>query len=227
MPRYYGRRRRFRRSRVPRGLPVGGFGFPREQMVRMRYCTNINLDWSGSVMTNRFFRLNSIFDPDYAVGGHQPMGYDEWEAFYNSYLVVWCKWSVYFNSVAQGTFTHQILAGAFPTATTTLPSTNVPTQFLERGLGSHRTLSAMVNNTGSRAKVSGLWSAKKWNNVSDIRDAVQLSAYFGANPEEECYLCIYAGNANGSAPSSCTTVQATLTLDYYVIVQEPRPLEPS
>jgi len=33
------------------------------------------------------FRLNGLFDPDFSLGGHQPMGFDEWSAFYGRYRV--------------------------------------------------------------------------------------------------------------------------------------------
>lgn len=33
------------------------------------------------------FNLNSIFDPDNTGGGHQPLGHDQWNAFYGRYRV--------------------------------------------------------------------------------------------------------------------------------------------
>lgn len=40
------------------------------------------------VTVDHQFRLNSIYDPDAEVGGHQPLGHDQWNAFYNRYRVI-------------------------------------------------------------------------------------------------------------------------------------------
>jgi len=39
------------------------------------------------IYENFQFRLNGLFDPDFSLGGHQPMGFDEWSAFYGRYRV--------------------------------------------------------------------------------------------------------------------------------------------
>ena len=61
----------------------------------MRYCTNATVNFTGT-FTPIFFRANSIYDPDAAVGGHQPLGADQWAPFYNSYVVLGSKitWQV-------------------------------------------------------------------------------------------------------------------------------------
>lgn len=33
------------------------------------------------------FRANSVFDPEQPIGGHQPMGFDQYATFYNNYRV--------------------------------------------------------------------------------------------------------------------------------------------
>lgn len=41
-----------------------------------------------ATVTSRLFRLNSLYDPDLSGLGTQPVGYDQWAAFYNKYRVV-------------------------------------------------------------------------------------------------------------------------------------------
>lgn len=42
--------------------------------------------------------LNSIFDPEATGAGHQPLGRDEWSAFYNKYRVLSASWEVWYSS---------------------------------------------------------------------------------------------------------------------------------
>lgn len=92
---YYGKRKRSRKKRRKkrkyRPLPLGMF--PQKQLVRFKYCTTITIDpyndsnipgatWSHS------FRANDMFDPDYYLGGHQPMQFDQAMAHYQHFRVV-------------------------------------------------------------------------------------------------------------------------------------------
>ncbi len=37
---------------------------------------------------SRLVRLNSLYDPDLSGVGSQPVGFDQWSAFYNRYRVI-------------------------------------------------------------------------------------------------------------------------------------------
>lgn len=51
----------------------------------------------------RIFRLNSLYDPDWGIGGHQPYGYDELSALYRKYKVSSVKINVvYTDPTADG-----------------------------------------------------------------------------------------------------------------------------
>ncbi len=63
-------------------------GFPREMKVKLVYFqTGYITTTSGGIPYDYQFRLNSIFDPDYTSTGHQPLGRDQWAAFYGRYRV--------------------------------------------------------------------------------------------------------------------------------------------
>lgn len=47
----------------------------------------ITLDLSTTGYDEYIFRANSLFDPDFTGTGYQPIGFDEWSAFYNRYRV--------------------------------------------------------------------------------------------------------------------------------------------
>ena len=59
---------------------------PDRMVLRMKYNDNFTLSGIGGA--SRVFRLNSVYDPDTSfTNGHQPLGYDQWDIFYNKYRV--------------------------------------------------------------------------------------------------------------------------------------------
>lgn len=80
---------------VPRQPNIVGSG----QLVNLNYASNTNIDPGlvGNVAT-RVYRATDLFDPDLTGGGHQPMGFDEWMAFYNHFFVSGSKITVEFSA---------------------------------------------------------------------------------------------------------------------------------
>lgn len=77
-----------RRAFVPRGPLVKVSPFPDSITVALPYCAQLNYATSAAaVLTNQSWSMNSVFDPDYTGGGHQPQGFDEYAALYDSYRV--------------------------------------------------------------------------------------------------------------------------------------------
>lgn len=85
-----GRRRRFFRRRRRSKLMVP-LGFPRQKSTLMRYQHHIYEDQESAAGAGWTVRLLSIFDPQYAVGGHLPAGYNAWSALYRKYQVMWSR----------------------------------------------------------------------------------------------------------------------------------------
>lgn len=73
------------RSRVNKQLP--SLGFPHEYYVCLPYHEVVSLSLSAIPWQLYRFRMNSIADPNFSGGGHQPLGHDEFGVIYNSYIV--------------------------------------------------------------------------------------------------------------------------------------------
>ncbi len=65
--------------------PLGNF--PATKTVALRYVCEFSLDASATVPGVKVFRANSIFDPEFVIGGHQPMFRDNYAALYSTYRV--------------------------------------------------------------------------------------------------------------------------------------------
>ncbi len=83
----------YKKTLVARNLPR--FGMPETYVCKLRFSTNIQIALSpfGNVAT-RTFRVNSLFDPDQALGGEQPRFYDQMAAVYGKYQVLGTKITV-------------------------------------------------------------------------------------------------------------------------------------
>lgn len=62
-------------------------GIPDRALLKFKYRDNYILTNSVQATSQRSWRLNSLYDPDYTGGGHQPLGYDQWSAFFQTYRV--------------------------------------------------------------------------------------------------------------------------------------------
>lgn len=56
--------------------------------VKMTYAETIQIDPAIAGVTTHVFRCNSINDPDFTGGGHQPLLHDTYEQLYGNYRVI-------------------------------------------------------------------------------------------------------------------------------------------
>jgi len=64
-------------------------GFPSRVNVNLKYVATFTLD-PGSATDTKVFNLNGLFDPEVAIGGHQPSNFDLWMSVYNKYTAHTC-----------------------------------------------------------------------------------------------------------------------------------------
>ncbi len=89
------RTRPFKRSKTSRSsytaLAVG----PKTLTRKLRYVTRLAINPGASgASTNVFIKANGLFDPEVAIGGHQPMGFDQYMLIYNHFKVTSSKCTV-------------------------------------------------------------------------------------------------------------------------------------
>ncbi len=65
--------------------------------TKLRYVDINSISLAGLNYGEKIYRLNSCFDPDYSGAGAQPLGFDQWAAFYTRYRVLAahykCEWA--------------------------------------------------------------------------------------------------------------------------------------
>jgi len=210
------RRQQRKKKRAPNGFQaiakIGKF-IPPTMMVKLRYVEQISLDpGEGGVPTNYFFRMNSLYDPNYSGVGHQFYGYDQiLELGYTKYIVLGSKINIksiqpnYQQVVVSNAYNQNIISSTIKTnPTTTMTSTQ---ELLENGESKYH----FTNLTYMKSH-NNYFSAKKFFGVTDVKDNADLGAEVTGNPSNVAYCRISAQpvdkNLNSYQASILVTIDA-------------------
>lgn len=183
--------------------------FRAKDIVKMKYCTQVNFNPALLNAASHIFRANSIFDPDFTGSGGQPYGHDQYQAIYTSYRVlkstIRCTWGP--GGLAGQGGSHQ---GCGYTVALQ-PTTNDPTDSL---------YGACIN--GARTTMAG--NTDRPVNVFQSYDSKSIeydgqSADFGTNPDNEVYFRCTRWSPNGTDLNS---IIAVIQIEYTVELTKPK-----
>nr|QXP07587.1 MAG: putative capsid protein [Arizlama virus] len=226
MPKKYHKKRtvRRRRPRAKRGNRRTGGGlssaFNRTMVISDR--TYIKLTYSelgaltyGGAGTAAAYQYisNALYDPNYTGGGHQPLGFDQWAAFYNKYRVYGMKYTITFTNQSS-TYWADIALLKRPTATLPVSMSQTLEQpYTQKGclapIGSGRCLQVMKGYVSNR-KVLGVSKAQ-----FDADDT--FAAAVNSNPSNGVYFSVLVMNQNAA---STMTVNFRADLVFYACMYD-------
>lgn len=220
--RRYARRGRFMRKRsrkatvnVNRALTP----FSQRYITKLKYSDTFTLSGSNNAYA---YRLNSVYDPVYALGGAQPYGFDQLAALYNKYRVISCSWNVSFYSGGSVVRVATIPVNEPLVADGTSPN---PIYNMNNICNSPRSRWAIQIPGGNTKMVKGkcyLPSLLGKNKTQYMADE-DCSARVTTDPVEQALLYVVGADiANAVA-----TIQCTITLNYTVEWFDPNRLGPS
>lgn len=194
----------------------------RGKFIRLRYveAATVNPGTSGALGVYTW-RANGIYDPNVTGTGGQPSGHDQLALMYNKYCVVSSRFNVTLNTQTYSATDAMAQCGVILTNTQTLPYTGVST-LLEQ----QRTRWACIPPDRSVVrKLTSTFSAKSFFNITDIKDNMDnLGSTFGADPAEQAYFVLWAGNESGSDSG---VIDALVVIDYVIYVSEATYVVPS
>lgn len=210
-----GRRRFARKSKYTKGgsgrvLALKTLTVPDKLIVKLPYSTMITFGDALGAQT-QIFNLNSIYDPDRSGVGHQPLGYDQWAAFYNRYRVIGVKVTVQAANYNQQCGATVAIIGN-NSAGLVLGSDAIQEQ---------QHMRRMILSNAQGGKNSGTltkyFSLSRITGVSDMtyRSSDQYAAQFGASPAEVICGHVYWENLlalGGQASSGVSRINVV----YYV-----------
>lgn len=231
MVRYSRRKRRFRRKRTfPRRrsyrraykklkLRLGGFG--NSKIVKLRYVSAFDLTVAELMpFADKKYRANSIYDPDYSAGGHQPLNFDTYAELYHKYTVLGAKMTMkYMLKQPAVTASEPIVIGIVLNDNIDEPPAGASSsvaKLIENGRFKWRIEANSNNSTSGVPKVmTRYFSAKKFFKVKDVLDNHQLGAEVTTNPAMCAFFDIIAGRVVGNS-GALATIAGLITIDYIV-----------
>jgi len=189
----------------------------RTQRANLCYNSHKTLESSFGVAASHEFRLNSIFDPEFSIGGHQPMGRDQWANLYQAYRVLGAKITAkfYWNGSALVGQPHNVgITFISPNSTTVITD---QTQLIERT--HNRCIKLLKSNSRDSQTITCYWSAKKYFGKLLAYDHTAV-AQMGSDPTYPALAQVWCGTADRTG-SSAETVYVDIVIDYLVEFSEP------
>lgn len=202
------------KKKEPRGRVNLGLGFPQQSKFIHRYATadfTLTNTTSGAISFAQYW-CNGMFDPQLALGGQQPMNFDQMAALYDHYTVVSSKIWVRFvptegKDVVCGVFVND---GSGTAAFVDWEDANETPQNLGNVL--------LTGLDWRQKSVSGSWNAYKLFGPDPL-DNDELKGSGSANPQEDQYFCLYA---QALEKTIFYTVKAQILIEYTAIWTEPK-----
>lgn len=208
---------RYRKRRIPRSVTTLS-NIP--TMQKLRYVTNVYISASGGTPASHSFRANSLYDPDYTGTGHQPMRFDQLATFFARYIVVGAKITVSW----QGTTADAEAVGAPAVCMIQLDDNGTPgtdfTSLIEQGKCKYM----LINDIAGRSpkKISQTFSAKKFFNISNIKDNMEpYGALVSTNPADDAYFHITLQSLLGTTGGISVTGYFLVVIDFIALFSEP------
>lgn len=192
---------------------------PDKAMVKLRYCELRRPTVNAGVLTEIAYRANGMFDPYDPVGGHQPLGFDEWMGLYNHFYVIGAKITVTAFSESSPSATALVTAYLNLSAANTTGATS-----LDHVMELPKTRwKYMTGNTGSRGQVtlSRKFSYKKFFTQKPIDDSNKGDN--SADPGERAYFIVGFGNSSTGA-TTAQTIPYHVKIDYIAVFSERKSL---
>lgn len=209
------KKRVYRRKPLYRNRLTTKQAFPQTMMANLKYFSQLTLDPTGSTtgIASYPFRANDCYDPDASLGGHQPMGFDQYMAIYGRFHVAGSKITVKVLSGDAAPLNSSVLVGILRSSSQAVPT--LISNLVENDKCVYR--GYQLGDTSKPLIMK--YSTRKAQGISKLMDNQELSGTSGTSPSIIDYFNIWAstvGTGNDPQP-----VQLQIHLQYSVVFSDP------
>lgn len=191
---------------VSGGSLVNRSFLPQTMITQHRYVEQVTLTAEGvSGLTGNevAFRLNSLYDPNFSLVGHQPYGYDQMGQLYQKY----CVYKVHMQVRVQNQTSNQpeccINVRPFNNGAYTLTNKK-PWEEMERPGNVVITCNGELKTWDQTIYIADIEGVPR----SKVFDEDNFSAVVGNSPTRSPYFSVACGSSSGSTPSDITITVA-------------------
>lgn len=162
---------------------------PDQYKTKLKFTQRVFLNAIGGIITQKVFRGNSAFDPDFALGGNTPVGYDQLATLYNRYRVDASSISItaFPQDVTDVQSAHRIVL--LPIVTP--PTLVVSTQMAQLAGMTYAKETTQGYGAEKAMRIRGYMTTAKMVNKKIVSD-VDYQAEIGLSPAKQWYWVIYA-----------------------------------
>jgi len=196
---------------VPRNILRTKTGLPSKLLVVHRYSESVAPTSTTGVPFTYQFSCNGMFDPNITGTGHQPYEFDQLNGIYNHYTVLKSKITVWIGT-EHANQAQQSLTGVYIEDDTTVTPAATYGALCEQSTGKWKPY--VVTNQPNKFVI--FWDAKKAFG-GDILDNDDLQGTGAANPVEQQFFTIWAGDATGS---TTTSYEVHVDIEYTAMWEE-------
>lgn len=231
-------------------VPRNKMAFPTSMRTKLRYATRAVLEPTSTSLLYHAFRANNLRDPQHAVGGHQPRGFNEFMGIYKTYTVTGASISATFMyegydgpSTDSGAPYNQLLknSGADSSAPPALAPCVVGIERATDVLAGGNAENQMERDKNKWGFITANNGCQLVTQRADVKDvfgkafAVGSEGYTGddsslglGDPTEEILFNVWAGRASSAYTSvSKTKLVCYIVITYDAVFTEPKQLTAS
>lgn len=195
---------------IPRSVGKTNTGFPKQIQIKHRYVeSNLITTGLGTVGTLQF-SCNGMFDPTVAIGGHQPMYFDNANGVYNHYTVLRSKCTV--QAIVEGATPASVICGVY------IEDDNTITPAGSAAMCEQPSAAYQFINNGRTVPVtfSKVWDARQAFGGDPLAND-NLQGNSVANPAEQQFFTIFAQDA---ASAVVVNLRFVVTIEYIAVWDE-------
>lgn len=188
---------------------------PQRMLGKLPYFTSGQLYNAVGLYQTQLMNLNSIYDPDRSGVGHQPLGHDEWNTWYNRYRVYKVDYIITFNNLdeSQAAIVAVINQNGIPTYANEA-AFEQPGAFV-------KTIGPVSGVNKCQVKGSVYLPRLNGKSPSAYRANDDTQATFGANPSEVLTQALVVAPVLAGSP---VNIAYTIKMMYHIEMFDPNTL---
>lgn len=185
----------------------------RTRKVTMRYSTTDLID-GAATPSNLIYRSNSMYDPEVALGGDSPRGFDQLMALYDHFVVIGATITIYASCV-----------NSDGSAIVSIQNRDSATPALDRrDVMEYSDKSTTIlggQNTDKVAVMSHSVNVGNFLGRNSVMSDPELKGSASTNPDEQSYFHVYAFHGSTDTEDA-PPVFITTEIEYTAILIEPK-----